>query len=351
VVLGTTEETVRELLALAYEAGAAPERWPRFLEALGRSIGDRAVTVQVENFADASGSLVAATRVDPAYAAAYVEHFAPLNPWIRGQPDTLHAGAVLVGEAVVPRSELVHTEFYADFLRPQGVVDSIAAVVERDNGTTALVTVARSSRCDWNAWDAQLLQTLVPHLRRAFALHRWLGSRRQTHEALVETADRLPWGVVFVDARGRVCFVNAVARKIGRSLMARILGVARGGGGVVDRSERSPLAVTVAPLHVEEDPLLRARPMRSIFIIDPDEPRPSASVLLRRGYGLTSAEARLAAALARGESLRDIAEATGVGPETVRSHLKRVFAKTGTRRQSELVRLLILLSPREQGHG
>lgn len=56
-------------------------------------------------------------------------------------------------------------------------------------------------------------------------------------------------------------------------------------------------------------------------------------------FGLTSAEARLAVALTSGLSLRDSAANQGITVGTARSYLVRVFAKTGTARQSELVSL------------
>ena len=61
---------------------------------------------------------------------------------------------------------------------------------------------------------------------------------------------------------------------------------------------------------------------------------------LRAIFGFTPAEARLAAALSRGKSLDQSARDFGVGPTTQRSHLKSIFAKTGTGRQAELVAVL-----------
>ena len=61
---------------------------------------------------------------------------------------------------------------------------------------------------------------------------------------------------------------------------------------------------------------------------------------LRSLFALTPAEARVACHLV-GETVDEIAEALHVGVATVRSHVQHLLAKTGTRRQSELVRLLV----------
>ncbi len=79
----------------------------------------------------------------------------------------------------------------------------------------------------------------------------------------------------------------------------------------------------------------------AIYITDPQNPFDLDSSKLRRLYKLTPAEARLAAHLAQGSRLEDAATDLGVSLNTVRTHLKRIFSKTGTDRQAELVRLII----------
>lgn len=84
-----------------------------------------------------------------------------------------------------------------------------------------------------------------------------------------------------------------------------------------------------------------------LFIGDPDSRRVANPNLLRHLLGLTPAEARIAAGLADGLSINELASDLGVGIGTVRWHVKRAMANTGTRRQGELIRL-VLLSPLAQ---
>jgi len=79
-------------------------------------------------------------------------------------------------------------------------------------------------------------------------------------------------------------------------------------------------------------------------------PVPS-STLLRRLFDLTPAEARLAQALSRGESLTRIAQALGIKMPTVRSQLAAIFGKTRTTRQPQLVALLARLAHLEDFHS
>jgi DNA-binding CsgD family transcriptional regulator len=103
------------------------------------------------------------------------------------------------------------------------------------------------------------------------------------------------------------------------------------------RDGRSPLVVTAAPLpeRVGE----RGKPTVLVLLRDPETTRPRAA-FLRDAFGLTPAEAAVAAALCCGAPVSKIAAELGVGLSTVRTHLKSALLKTGTRRQAELVALL-----------
>jgi DNA-binding CsgD family transcriptional regulator len=74
---------------------------------------------------------------------------------------------------------------------------------------------------------------------------------------------------------------------------------------------------------------------------DPDHPPPLPAERLQTLYGLTPAESRLAARLAAGEELKSAAEAIGIGYPTARTQLTAIFRKTDTKRQGELVKLLL----------
>jgi len=83
-------------------------------------------------------------------------------------------------------------------------------------------------------------------------------------------------------------------------------------------------------------------------IVDPEAsiaPDPSTLVEL---FNLTFAEARLAVALSKGETVHDVAEQFKIKVSTVRSHLRTVFAKTGASRQSDLVRMVLTIGVRLQ---
>jgi DNA-binding CsgD family transcriptional regulator len=103
---------------------------------------------------------------------------------------------------------------------------------------------------------------------------------------------------------------------------------------------RRPLTVLVTALRDRDAPA-NSEAVIAVFVTDPEDAPALDVQLLRDWYGLTPAEARLAALLASGLSLHDIVERLGIAANTARTHLKSIFGKTETRRQGELIRLLL----------
>ena len=124
---------------------------------------------------------------------------------------------------------------------------------------------------------------------------------------------------------------------------AQRLGVLAGTGflSISRTSGRRPFAVMVAPLLAAPAGGVVSDAVVALFVSDPDAGRISEAESLAKLYALTHSEAELVRLLALGHSLEEAAAKRGVSVNTARSHLKHAFAKTGTSRQGELVRLVI----------
>jgi DNA-binding CsgD family transcriptional regulator len=107
------------------------------------------------------------------------------------------------------------------------------------------------------------------------------------------------------------------------------------------QSGRRAFALMVAPL-LDAPPGSAAGDAVSVaFIADPDTGPVTTTEVLEQLYSHTHAEAELVRLLSEGRSLDEVAAARGVTMNTVRSQLKQVFSKTDTKRQGELVRLVL----------
>jgi DNA-binding CsgD family transcriptional regulator len=220
-------------------------------------------------------------------------------------------------------------------------------------------------------------RVLLSHLQRAFMMRRRLADLEVERDAALRALDQLPWGVVFVDEHRNRLAANRHAEEIliaGDGLTARgnvlradladetarlerLLNSAldrtgkqrSGAGGTLSITRPSgahPLSVAVVPLHIDMETLGERGRIAAIFFSDPDIPFDSHEQHLRELYALTAGEARLTSWLLQGKSVEQAAAAMGITINTARTRLKRIYNKTGVRRQPELVRRLLLGLPR-----
>lgn len=105
-------------------------------------------------------------------------------------------------------------------------------------------------------------------------------------------------------------------------------------------SGRAAYVLTFYPLPQQSRMLVPAEAAMLVTIIDPATPPPASAPHIRAAFDLTPREAELAVRLMEGHSVESVAAIMAIGLPTARIHLRRVLQKTGTARQSELVRLL-----------
>lgn len=371
------EPDVESLLGLVgsiYEAAFEPERWngvlPRIVSALNAHRG-------FMGFTRTTGARSVSTvshEVDDDFVERWQGEFAGFDPWLdRSGP--IPTGQVVQGVEVIPWEDLCATEVHRAVFRGK-TDDLICASVANHGDAFDFVTVHKGMRDGpFAAVEVRAMQLLAPHLVRAAQLHdklSVLSEERAAHAALLE---RLPFGVVFVDPRGRITGANPEAERIlrsgdgigvhsgflhvaqpdaGKRLASAIAGAAAEADRIgadagalltVSRRTGGRYQVLVAPLPApSRERIFRPLAPRAsalVVISDPEAaPEPAAEALARL-FGLTAALGRLAAALASGLTLAEYAEQAAITKGTARWHLKEPFARTGTSRQAELVRVLL----------
>lgn len=367
--------TALDLIGKVYEAAAAGT-WPHFLNAMADATQSEGTVLWLHNavdasarFQDAEASFLCNVRMEPAFLKSYAEHYTHTNVLLQ-KIDAQPEGAVMVSSSMVRDSEFHGTEYYNDWLRPQGIGYLLGGPVLKRSGVVSMFSLSRlESRGPFQDRDLQLLSMVMPHLRRACLLHKRLARVNAQHSGALATLELLPAAVWLFDAQGQLLLANCAGRDLNsrrdglwldylgrpvaadpgehRRLRRAVEGAIAAGRGLVDQFEGSlavrrnsspvPLQVTVYPLR--HDALIDGV-AAAMFITDTTRTALPESEIPRLIYGLTRTEARLTVHLARGESLADYCVANAVTANTARTHLKRIFEKTGTRRQAQLVSLL-----------
>jgi DNA-binding CsgD family transcriptional regulator len=301
---------------------------------------------------------------------AYEEFYYQHDEWTLRFPRHVISGQVFQGEAIWPQESFFGSIFYNDFLKAKGICQIAGLPTICALGVFDALSIFRGP--SENKFDAEtfaMLKMLSPHIQTALTMRRKLASLQSRVTGLEDALDSVAVGLVLLDSRAKCVLANKSAQKLLdrrsglfldnsalcassvveseklRGLIASAISAEQptnpslNRAMLISRSEQKPLQVLVAPLRRET-----TNPPRDavaiVFVNDPDEKTIAPADVLQALFSLTVAEARLACTLLEGSSLSDAAELHRVSQETVRTQLKSIFQKTGTRRQGELVRVL-----------
>lgn len=257
--------------------------------------------------------------------------------------------------------------FFHDGLHPREWIEAANAMLDEpgEDMTSGRPLRDRASIAD----DARLrLAMVLPHLRRALQVTEDIASSRAEAAALADTVDGLGAGLFIVDGATRILHTNAAARQL---LAAEDVLCSRGGRLVAcdpqaNRSLRLALTAADGAADVMPDPLplISANGTRHVGHVRPLKPAarayggvahetPAAVLVYKTGmecprppdviaksFNLTPTELRVLLAIVEIGGTPEVAATLGIAPSTVRTHVGRLFEKTGTRRQAELVRLV-----------
>ncbi len=361
-----SSEKVLEIIREAYESVRLPQRWPSFLGHLRDATRAEAAGSFVQDIPAQTGTVLCQVGGDPASVSRYHDYYARINPWFRMA--RARQGEVRVGRARDVRG----TEYYEDFWHPQGFDDTLTAYTfsgaERCGGVT--VTRRRGAPA-FSAEDLSLFSALVEHLQQVQHLREQLDRFESSSQVLLEILERVPQGIVVLDPRGRVLALNRGAQALLRGdsplhlvageiqlrapreaaafarLVSGAIRTALGQGSEPGGSlrvhvdpEQQPLWLVVTPLPVSPSLFGLGTPAVLVFLsrlgAGPTLELPRVQQL----FGVTTAEARIAIGIARGLTVPEISRSFKITANTVRTHLKRVYEKTGTQNQAALASLL-----------
>ncbi|MDF8334673.1 helix-turn-helix transcriptional regulator [Novosphingobium cyanobacteriorum] len=249
-------------------------------------------------------------------------------------------------------------------LAPFEGTDMLIMRISEPDGANAWLTVI-GAEGPFECQDRELLQTLGVHLQIALTAYAKLAEAEARLAAYSNAMDRLNVGIVTLAADGRIINADPLVNRLlqdgqiisrdpqGRLVIAngnaaRSLTLAlrdfaqepRGRPRAVRLSEAQQADMMLVP--VADRPVTgRFTPVLRAYVHTDHLPAADSIDGLMEMFRLTRSEAKLALALSDGLTLAEAAERLGVTLQTVRTYSKRVFQKTGTRRQAELVRALL----------
>ncbi len=371
-----TLEAFSELLHVLYSAPLQQERWQRFLALVSQYTASRSGYFLS---ADTRGGLAILAEggraIGETTISAYNESYARRDPF-RGALFRYSRKASPVGvftdEQLLPHEGLLRTDLYRDLLGPAnlryGTFTILALSVRRFDAISVWRTpdkgpIAADSR--------RLLELLIPHVQAALEVRRILGATQQRLASAEAMANASPCASFVLNRHGSILHWNSAAKSMVRAGDA--LTLANGRLTACDpqsnialtkllldgNSPSFSLSVTQPSRFVALQRMSDKRPLQAIatplpeplrsggdlilLITDPERSVNFPDDALHALYSFTAAEAQVANGLLMGYSAEEIASLRRVSAATVRQQIKSMLNKTGTSRQTEMVRLLMTL--------
>jgi DNA-binding CsgD family transcriptional regulator len=296
------------------------------------------------------------------------------TPEFLGPFDGVAPGEVITIADLFSDGQWQACPFYRKHCQPIDVYDVMLLDLRSRDGSTFRIRLTRPERAErFGREEKELLGLLAPHLMRAFEMQMMLERSELLHAQHVEVCDRMGVATFILDKKGNVLQHNKSARELlsgmdglglvnGRliatdpashrellRLIHEALGRCDSVGAplisnvmpVVRPSGKSKLVLFVQSLPTAKLRSGRHRPAVTVFVRDPAFRTEAPVAVAQRLYKLTQAETALVLELVNGLTLGEASQRLGIRQSTARAQLRSVFTKTGTQKQTALMRMIL----------
>lgn len=316
-----------------------------------------------------NGMIGAARGMMPLYAAEWAHR----DPWTIAAREAgafERAGLAKLGRLVLPRSELLKTDFYNDFGRHWGGDDiaclKVCDVSDTVSAETHLSFFRGNGQPLFEDEVTRYLMDLWPHIQRAVHSFYRLGAAREGRMAQPKLLEHVPSGVFVLRANGWVDYMNPAAVGLVTDLNVRMINSRRlrtlpgmqdsqlhawlrmctqgiGSNTAVTASScGQPVRLRWNFLPIRDDPVFSCIWPNACALVTVERVEVAENVKglladFASEHRLTNRESEVLMSLAQGRDLPRVARDLGMGYATVRTHVASILAKTECTRQTELM--------------
>lgn len=380
-------DDLHSLVHLIYEGATDPTAWAGILARMARYVEAEKALLLTPFDSPERGGFIVPFGIPQHHIDLWNSRYLPEDLWARRliERDLFQEGVVVLGADLATREELLASAWYREFLIEQDIFQFLCGIVFATGRSDVPAVGCPFYRgIDAPAFEEvhrARLRQLMPHICRSLGVMFKLRDAEFRIAASLEALNRIRQGVVLLDGRGGVCFANSLAEEIlrekdglflgervgphraletddplAKSALTRAIqiGVGTPGGETSNdaqtllvrrQSGAASYAVQVFYLPETNPYRLGAGTPRAIGFIRTAARGPQLEPdLLRRLYGFTPAEGRAALALCDGDSLDAVAVRLNVSLNTLKTHLKSIYAKTAVDNRAALTKMMLSLA-------
>ena len=356
------------IVSALYDAALDSRRWGEALETFRVLFEANYVTLILRSPDESELGMMIAVGVEGGDKVTYLPYGHSMTPFVNQPIDK-----VFTVEDLMTEAEWRRTPYYQHWCAPVDVFHVMGADISTPDSGKLRFRITRSEAAPkFSALDRARCEALLQHLRRALHIHNLIDRSESLGTLYSQAIGRLSVGTLVLDETGKVLEQNLIARELlaandglklvggrleasypsdNRELQQLIRSAfARHSGdpmtvasamSVSRPSGQVNLGVVVEPVPSQEWAEGKGQPAVLVYIRDAAGKSQASTAAAKQLFNLTPAETALAMELANGLSLEEAAEALNIRRNTARAHLRSIFSKTGVRRQTELVRIIL----------
>jgi DNA-binding CsgD family transcriptional regulator/PAS domain-containing protein len=365
-----------DLIGLIYDCAIEPSRWPEALAEICRATECVSGLILLLDFARSQHRFACTWGLSPDWAQRYFDYSDDFTAFYSRafSRDICLDGEPLLLSQLMPRVGRHGQHVYDAWTRPQGLSEMMQTVVLRQQRRLAVFGANRHESAGVPTADQlSIIRLLVPHIRRAVTIIDVLDAKNIEIANLNATLDTFTAGILVVADEARILHANGSARDMltkrepiaavngalsvrdtqARDELSRAIALARtdeatigmNGIAVPLRDGKSAVAHVLPLARGELRARLAPQASAAVFITLPTDATPRDVGAVAASFGLTPAETRMLDRLAAGATFREAAEVLDISANTAKTHLARIFSKTGVSRQKDLIALINRVVP------
>jgi DNA-binding CsgD family transcriptional regulator len=359
------------LIGDIYDAALDPAQWTSVLQRITHFVGGTAAALYAKDTVRKTGNFFRMFGVETEFVRSFFDKYARLDPFTASR-FVFPVEQVISTRDIMPHEEFRETIFFKEWVRPQGWIDFVSALLEKSHVKYSECVVFRhESEGVTDDKARRKMKLIVPHVRRAVNIGEVIDLCKVEAAGLADTLDGIAAALFLVDADGRIVHANVRGHRmlqeghVLRSVLGKLVvcdqnadqvlhevfAVAGGGDTTVDvkgvavslvAPNSEPYIAHVLPLTsgARRKAGVAYSAVAALFVRRATLDLPHPLEALVNYYKLTPTELRVLVAIVQVSGVFEVAGVLGLSQASVKTHLSRLFDKTSTNRQADLVRIV-----------
>jgi DNA-binding CsgD family transcriptional regulator len=365
------DEFLSTLIGKIYDAALDPDLWPSVIGEICAFVGGMTGILYAQDSTGQKGELYYDWGLERETLERYFKTYARMNPLYPART-FLDVGEVYSATDLVSVAEIESTRFHKEWALPMGSIDTVFTNLERSSNSIASFSITRSAKDGQVDSSAkQRMRLVAPHIRRSVLIGKVVDQHKLEALTFAEVVDGLVDSVFLVNSEARITFANRSGQAMlddGHILRARqgvlvasdpdcnpdlreaLKASADGDIAVGEKGVSVTLSAGATKQHLAHLlPLTSGARFKAgrqhaataaICVRKAALDTPSPLHIVSDIYKLTASEVRTLSGIVEIGGVAGTADALGISEATVKTHLQRIFDKTGVRRQADLVKLV-----------